>query len=263
MSRVKTTTLTRTIVASFIVLSMAFMGAGCTLFGPKVAVRGRVITQGADGAVPVYQALVTIGKAAPVATDYDGSFEVVGVKAGKQTMKIQKEGFQTLTETVDISADNPDLGDLLIVPNEGATISVAPKWTLFPEDSASMEALENQIRSIPIDPDTVIADATIDVVLEQDGGKTYTAGARASLVWTGFGIRADYDGSLIIMGIEHEDGAGYTITATGMAGSDLDIFEQQNIVIKGIAEISATEFEDGKSYDLSISLSAFLESRPQ
>lgn len=263
MSKVKTTTLLRTILASFIVLSMAFMGAGCTLFGPKVAVKGRVVTNSGNEDVPVYQALVTIGKAAPVRTDYDGTFEVVGVKTGKQSVRIEKEGFETLTETVDINADTPDLGDLYIVPKEGAAISVAPKWTLLPEDSASMEALENQIRSIAIEPNTVMAEATIDVVLEQDGGKTYTAGARASLVWTGLGITADYDGSLIIMGIEHEAGAGYTLTATGTAGSDLDIFQQQNIVIEGIAEISATEFEDGKSYDLSISLSAFLEDRPQ
>lgn len=263
MSRVKMTTPLRTILASFIVLSMAFMGTGCTLFGPKVAVKGRVVTNYGDGDVPVYQALVTIGKAAPVATDYDGTFEVVGAKAGKQSVTIEKEGFETVTKTVDINVDNPDLGDLYIVPKEGATISIAPKWTLFPEDSASMEALENQIRSIVIEPNTVIGEATIDVVLEQDGGKTYTAGARASLVWTGLGIKAEYDGSLIIMGIEHEAGAGYTLTATGTAGSDLAIFQQQNIVIEGIAEISATEFEDGKSYDLSISLSAFLETRPE
>lgn len=262
MSKVRTTTLLRTILASFIVLSMAFMGAGCTLFGPKVAVKGRVVTNSGDEDVPVYQALVTIGKAAPVRTDYDGTFEVVGVKTGKQSVTIEKEGFETVTKTVDINADNPDLGDLYIVPKEGATITVEPEWIL-PLWSKSMEALENQTRSIAIEPNTVIGEATVDVVLEQDDGRTYTAGARASLVWTGLGIKAEYDGSLVIMGIEHEAGAGYTLTATGTAGSDLAIFEQQNIVIEGIAEISATEFEDGKSYDLSISLSAFLETRPE
>jgi hypothetical protein len=76
------------------------------------------------------------------------------------------------------------------------------------------------------------------------------------------GIRADYDGSLIIMGIEHDaTSAGYILKATGTAGSDLDIFKQQNIVVEGMAEISATEFQDGNSYGLSISLEAFLEDR--
>jgi len=261
MSKAKTTTLLRTILASFIVLSMAFMGAGCTLFGPKVAVKGRVVTNHGGKDVAAYQALVTIGKAAPVETDYDGTFEVVGVKTGKQSVTIEKEGFKTVTKTVDINADNPDLGDLYIVPNEGATISVAPKWTLFPEDLASMEALENQIRSIAIEPNTVIAEATIDVVLKQDGGKTYTAGARASLVWTGFGIKAEYDGSLIIMGIEHEAGTGYTLTATGTAGSD---YFDDSIVIQGEAKIAAEEFDDGKYvWDFAIDLSAFVEQRPQ
>jgi hypothetical protein len=259
MSKVRTTTLLRTTLASFIVLSMAFMGAGCTLFGPKVAVKGRVVTNSGDKDVPVYQALVTIGKAATVRTDYDGTFEVVGVKTGKQSMTIEKEGFETLTETVDIKADTPDLGDLYIVPKEGATITVEPEWIL-PLWSKSMEALENQTRPTDIEPNTVIVEATIDVVLEQDGGKTHTAGARASLVWTGLGIEVDYDDSLIIMGIEHEAGAGYTITATGTARSD---YFNDSIVIQGRVEIAAEEFVDGKYvWNFAIDLSAFLEPRP-
>ena len=261
MSKAKTTTLLRTILASFIVLSMAFMGAGCTLFGPKVAVKGRVVTDHGGKDVAAYQALVTIGKAAPVETDYDGTFEVVGVKTGKQSVTIEKEGFKTVTKTVDINADNPDLGDLYIVPNEGATITVEPEWIL-PLWSKSIEALENQTRPIDVEPNTVLAEVTLDVELEQHGtGKRYTAGARVSLVWKELGIEADYDGSLIIMGIEHEPSASYTITATGTAGSDLDMFKQQNIVVEGMAEISATEFQDGNSYGLSISLEAFLEDR--
>jgi hypothetical protein len=241
-------------------LSMAFMGAGCTLFGPKVAVKGRVVTDHGGKDVAAYQALVTIGKAAPVETDYDGTFEVVGVKTGKQSVTIEKEGFETVTKTVDINADNADLGDLYIVPNEGATLTVEPEWIL-PLLSKSMEALENQTRPIDIKPDTVIAEATIDVVLEQDGGKRYTAGAKTRLVWTGFGVEAQSSGTLIIMGIEHEAGTGYTLTATGTAGSD---YFDDSIVIQGEAKIAAEEFDDGKYvWDFAIDLSAFVEQRPQ
>lgn len=267
MSKAKTTTLLRTILASFIVLSMAFMGAGCTLFGPKVAVKGRVVTDHGGKDVAAYQALVTIGKAAPVETDYDGTFEVVGVKTGKQSVTIEKEGFKTVTKTVDINADNPDFGDLYIVPNEGATITVEPEWIL-PLLSKSIAELDAEARSIDIEwpsEGTTIAEVTLDVELVQKGtGKRYTAGARVNLVSEVVGIRADYDGSLIIMGIEHDaTSAGYILKATGTAGSDLDIFKQQNIVVEGMAEISATEFQDGNSYGLSISLEAFLEDRQQ
>ena len=230
------------------------------MFGPKVAVKGRVVTDHGGKDVSVYQALVTIGKAAPVETDYDGTFEVVGVKTGKQSVTIEKEGFETVTKTVDINADNADLGDLYIVPNEGATLTVEPEWIL-PLLSKSMEALENQTRPIDIKPDTVIAEATIDVVLEQDGGKRYTAGAKTRLVWTGFGVEAQSSGTLIIMGIEHEAGTGYTLTATGTAGSD---YFDDSIVIQGEAKIAAEEFDDGKYvWDFAIDLSAFVEQRPQ
>ncbi|MGI6518273.1 MAG: carboxypeptidase-like regulatory domain-containing protein [Bacillota bacterium] len=230
------------------------------MFGPKVAVKGRVVTDHGGKDVAAYQALVTIGKAAPVETDYDGTFEVVGVKTGKQSVTIEKEGFETVTKTVDINADNADLGDLYIVPNEGATLTVEPEWIL-PLLSKSMEALENQTRPIDIKPDTVIAEATIDVVLEQDGGKRYTAGAKTRLVWTGFGVEAQSSGTLIIMGIEHEAGTGYTLTATGTAGSD---YFDDSIVIQGEAKIAAEEFDDGKYvWDFAIDLSAFVEQRPQ
>ena len=126
--------------------------------------------------------IVTIGKAAPVETDYDGTFEVVGVKTGKQSVTIEKEGFKTVTKTVDINADNPDLGDLYIVPNEGATISVAPKWIL-PLWSKSIEALENQTRPIDVEPNTVLA-GTLDVELvQQSTEKRYTAGRGRA--WSG------------------------------------------------------------------------------
>ncbi len=81
------------------------------------------------------------------------------------------------------------------------------------------------------------------------------------MVWTGFGIKAEYDGSLIIMGIEHEAGTGYTLTATGTAGSD---YFDDSIVIQGEAKIAAEEFDDGKYvWDFAIDLSAFVEQRPQ
>ncbi len=261
MSKAKTTTLLRTILASFIVLSMAFMGAGCTLFGPKVAVKGRVVTDHGGKDVAAYQALVTIGKAAPVETDYDGTFEVVGVKTGKQSVTIEKEGFKTVTKTVDINADNPDFGDLYIVPNEGATITVEPEWIL-PLWSKSIEALENQTRPIDVEPNTVLAEVTLDVELvQQSTEKRYTAGAQTRLVWTDSGVKAQNNGTLIIMGIEHEDGAGYTLTATGTAGSD---YFDDSIVIQGEAKIAAEEFDDGKYlWDFAIDLSAFVEQRPQ
>lgn len=248
---------------SLIILAMAFTGAGCTWFGPKVVVNGRVIATDAEGKeIPIYRASVTIGKVSTAVTDYDGRFQISGVKAGRQTVTVQKEGFQTLTKAVEVKADGSDIGDLEIVPEEGTeTIMIEPKWTLLPIGSEAIAELEAKGVLDDIPEGTVIAEATIDVTLEQDGGKRYTAGARMSLERTASGVEVVDEGALIIMGIQHQAGAGYTFAVTGKVGSDLDRFKQKNIAVSGSGRIEATEFEDGESYYVTISLHGFLEDR--
>lgn len=231
-------------------LLLAMIGvAGCA--GGGVYVSGRIMAENE----PVYGAAVTLGSYGSVMTDYDGKFEIAGVKPGAYQLKVAKAGFVAKSVNANVAATT-DLGEVTIVPNDGTwTVEAVPSLGLGPTVLSELpRGLSSQSDSAPLVD--VQAEITFDLACDD---RHYESKAILHIRMENAAFVFEHSGSLKIMGVEPlEEGKSYTLTATmRLTGSSSGHQVNATITVEGECKRSLV---DDRLYtaDLAINLSSLV-----